>query len=600
MKKEIVNENLKVETSNSKEVEEKALIKPQRLYESLRHAEYSFESGIGEITDNSIESGANKIWINIEVENHKFEKKGRSRKTDIVKEVAIIDNGQGMTEEVHHKCLVLGETCRELPRSGGKLGIGKFGVGLTLGGISLARRIEVYTRNSRNEDFKYTYIDLDDIRQDKLHGIPKPVLREPSEKYKEYLKNSTGTIIILKKCDRLQYDMVKSEPINASEHISGLSNFIGRTYRKFIYSGIEIMLNEEKVYLHDPLYLIGPTKFDSKDGMDLKAEEKGETTLNLEIPNSNGEFAEVKIKMSLLPEQWRLVRGDGGNDFAKKRKIDKNEGISILRAGREVLYGKVPYIIGMKGTAKYEKIDRFWGCEISFPAELDEYFTVRYIKRGAEPIPSLRDKIRQVIAPVVESLRKEIQAKMKKTKAENGSKAGIFDSSEEIMKNASSVLAKGRKGTDLSEQEADKRINRIINEVITKGENEEEVNKKRLIKKQEIENKPYKIEPVSYPQNIFFETEHILGKLIIKLNINHPFYQKVFVPICGDIENDTESESEELDNIIQKQKIRDAIMLLILSYGKSESIFDNNDDFLRNLRFQWGTALATAINQMEG
>lgn len=59
--------------------------------------------------------------------------------------------------------------------------------------------------------------------------------------------------------------------------------------------------------------------------------------------------------------------GAGGNTEARKRKIDRNEGVSILRADREVFYGHVPYITGKKGEAKSDDKDRWWGCEISFP-----------------------------------------------------------------------------------------------------------------------------------------------------------------------------------------------------------------------------------------
>lgn len=582
-------------TNQLKENEDQKLIKVDRLFESLRNAEYSFDSGIGEIIDNSIQAGSSKIWVSIETKNQELLGSKKNKSVDVISEVVITDNGEGMTDNVLQKCLVLGETYRPVPK-GGKLGIGKFGVGLTLGGISLARRIEVYTRRNKDMGFKYTYIDLDEIKDKSQIYVPIPTLREPPKKYNDYSVNSTGTIVILKKCDRLQYDMVNGKSIKASEHIMGVSHFLGRTFRKFIYGGVEIKLNNEKVYLHDPLYLLGPTKFDSKESNDPKAEIKGEETIELTIPNTANEKAKIAIKMSLLPVEWRMSQGDGGSPDARKRKIPENEGISILRAGREVLYGKVPYIIGKRGTASFDRIDRFWGCEISFPPELDEYFHVRYIKRGAEPISSLRDKIREIIAPVVESLRKEIRTNMKKTKAEKGNKSGIFDTAEDVMQKASDVLPKGKRGTDLNAEEEDEKINQIANDAIISGQDENDHEKAREEKKEEIRSKPYKIEPVSYPQNIFFETEHILGRVIIKLNVNHPFYQKIFVPLCGDIDN--KEVDADIENIVEKQRIRDAIMLLLLSYGKSESMFENQDDFLANLRSQWGSTLGTAINKM--
>ena len=571
------------------------LIKASNLFESLRYAEYSFDSGIGEIIDNGVEAKSSKIWIDIETESKMF---GKKKKTiDVIKQVGITDDGTGMTEDILAKSLVLGWTERPVPVAE-KKGIGKFGVGLTLGGISVARRIEVYTRTSKNSPFLYTYIDLNEIRDEEQLEIPHPIEKEPPVNFKKHLADSSGTIVLLKDCDRLQFDIIKEQGIESSEHVAGLTNFIGRTYRKYIFSGFDFFLNDTKVYLHDPLYLMGPTFFDTKDGVDLKAELKGEETIHLPVPNSkNGETAEIKIKMTLLPKEWRKSQGDGGNDFSKKRKITDNEGISILRADREVLYAKVPFILGARGQASYEPRDRFWGCEISFPPELDEYFHVRYIKRGAEPVPSLRDKIRGIIGPVVEGLRKEISNNWNSIKAGKAKETGEFGKAEDAMAKAAATLPRGKKNADMSEEEAEKKIDNIVKESVLRGESPEETQKAREAKKEEIKQKPYKIEPVSYPQNIFFETEHILGKVIVKLNVNHPFYEKVFVPLCGELQDG--ANEEEVQQGLDKQRNRDAFMLLLLSFGKAESMFDDQDMLFTNLRSQWGTILASAINQLE-
>ncbi|MDU2106216.1 ATP-binding protein [Clostridium sp.] len=599
MKEKTINpiskEEIKVTTKKNEE-DLQELIRPGRLYESLRFAEYSLNSGIGEILDNSIEAGSSKIWINIENEDKQYVKNGKKRKAEVIKEIVIVDDGEGMNASTLKKSLVLGESCRTI-RSDGRKGIGRFGVGLTLGGISLARRIEVYSRRNAKEPFLYTYIDLDEIYNEELVNIPNPIEKKPPEEHNMKIEDSSGTIIILSKCDRLQNDSVNGGSLKASDHIKGLSTFIGRTYRKFIAGGVEIFFNKEKVYLHDPLYIMGPTIFDTKDNVDPKAELKGEETIELEIPNSGGKTAEVRIKMSLLPAEWRKHQGDGGSVEAKKRKINENEGISILRAEREVLYDKVEYIIGVRGLSKFDFKDRFWGCEISFPPELDDYFHVRYIKRGAEPIASLKDKIREIIAPVVKNLRAEISQKWSKTKAEEAMKSGKFGNAEDVMSEVSKILPNGKKGLNLSEHEEEEKIDEIMKSVILEGVSDSEVAISRRKKREELKEKPYKIEPVSFPQNIFFETEHILGRVIIKLNINHPFYKKIFVPLCGSIELDDENNDIYLNNYMPK--IKDAIMLLLLSYAKAESMFADQDDLFMNMRSQWGTILSTAINKLE-
>lgn len=569
------------------------LIKLDKVYESLRVAEYCINDGIGEIVDNAVEAKPQSIHIDIENKSVRFDDKKKS--INVVEKIVVTDDGTGMDTIVLHKCLVLGETNREII-NGNTKGIGRFGVGLTLGGISLARRIEVYSRNNRKEEFKYCYIDLDEIQDGNQIEIAKPIEKKPPKKYGDYLKDSTGTIIILDRCDRLQYDSIKGKGIEYSTHEAGLSYFLGRTYRKFIYGGLNIYLNGNKVFLHDPLYQMGPTKFDTEEALDPRAKSIGEEEIELPIPNSpEGKTGKVKIKMTLLPREWRLEQGDGGRAEAKMRKIPENEGESILRAGREVFYDKIPNILGPKGASGYEERDRFWGCEISFEPELDEYFQVRYIKRGIEPISSLRQKLQEVIGPVVKQLRKEISDEFKNNKAKESKKKGSFRGAEEIMEKTSKTIPQAKKGLDISEEEANKKINDIAKSIVVQGKDAEEVKQQREEKKKLLKENKYTIEPVSYPQNVFFETDYLLGNIIIKLNINHPFYEKIFVPLCGRIDEDN-----DIEMTLEQQRNRDAILLLILSYAQAEGMFINNNEdlILTNLKTQWGAILATAISNM--
>lgn len=575
-----------------------SLVKPGTMYESLRYAEYEISSGLGEIVDNAVEAEANNIHILTKTINSKG--KNSRKTTEVMDEIAVIDDGKGMDYNVISRALILGDSPR--PSKKGGLGIGRFGVGLTLGGISLARRLELYSRDKKDGAFYYTYLDLDVIKDPEKAYIPFPEYKEPPTEYSKFLQNSTGTIIILKNCDRLQYDQINDKALAADQQIKGLSSYIGRTFRKFIYGGINITINEEKVYLHDPLYRLGPTRFevDPKSLEDpktkLKARLWGRTVkIPIEIQDKPGEFADVEITMTLLPKEWRIKDQSGGGKFATERKIHENEGVSILRANREVLYGHVPYIIGKRGQARSLDIDRWWGCEISFPPELDNYFHVRYIKRGAEPITALRDKIREIISEAVKSLREEIKRDRREHKRLEAKKSGIFAGAEDAMAEADKIMAKGKRGLDVSREDANKEFDKLAASASKTGVEEKTVEERR----KELEEKPYSIVPVEYPESIFFETKHLLGHIVVNLNINHPFYKEVFEPLCGSIETmDEESDIYEGTKTIEQQKIRRAFMLLLLSYAKSESFFDNNDTVLSQLRSQWGLALGVAINSL--
>ena len=583
------------------------LVRSERMYESIRQNEYDLNSALAELPDNSVEAGAKNIWVVSKTEDRAYTK--NSKKTAVLAELAVIDDGQGIDRAAQNKSLVLGDSARK-PRPDGRRGIGKFGVGLVTGSLSIARRIEVYTRDRVDARFTYTLIDLDLISKAIQTSVPVPIEKEPPAEYKKYLEKSTGTIVVLSKCDRLQYDSTKQRGIPASEQLASLPHFLGRTYRKFIANGVRFWFNDNQVHLHDPLYLLGPTKFDLDNAAggqppDLKATKRGETVkITLDIPDQPGKTADVLITMSLLPPEWRTYSGAGGSTSAKERYIDENEGISILRAEREVLYGVVPYITGKRGIERVPELDRFWGCEISFPPELDEYFHVRYIKRGAEPVPSLRDRIREVIGPVVAGFRNEIKTGWKKTEAEKAQQAGVYRDAANIMTEADATQPRGERGQDVPPEIVDETLEKIATE--STDTNAQDAGQK----KRELAAQPFSIVPVSYPQSFFFEPVYLPGRIVIKLNINHPFYAEILAPLCGSMATmDEESDIDTGTETPEQRRIRRAIMLLLLSYAKAESFFDPTKiaadpdpgapaQLLENLRYQWGLALGAATRKL--
>lgn len=562
------------------------LIDVSHMYESLRYNDYSVENGLGEIVDNAVEAGAREIRIDFEKQAVKI---GKKQAEEIVS-IAVADNGIGMNERILSQCLKLGCSMRE--HRNGRLGIGKFGVGMTLGGISLSRKIEVYSRDKEIDEFFYTYIDLDEIKAGKT-TISTPVPKEIPEKYKEFFAENTGTLVILSNCDRMDGTGRRIDP---NEFNGLIANYFGRTYRKFIETGLKIYLDNRIVYLHDPLYMAGPTQFDTKESQDPKAQLYSEHAFDWDVPGKPGERATIRIKLSLLPLEWRANIGDGGNTDAKRRKIDQNEGVSILRANREVLYDKIPYLIGQKrGQFSYQDNDRWWGCEISFPPELDECFQVRYIKRGAEPIGSLKDKLKSELTGAITSLRKRIKEDRAVEKAKRNRAKNHFDNVAEIMTDLDDVLPMNQRRNNMTREEEADRIEKILDETAGSiGETEAS----REARKQAINNNMYSILTVAYPASILFETETLLGdKMVIKLNTNHPYYQRVIEPLCGEV-----LKADSADESVDKSKARDAIMLLILSYVKARAAMKdtgNNRLLFDNLESQWGAILSAVSSKLD-
>lgn len=591
--------------SDTQSDEGEPLFRSDTMLESLRYENYDFLHGLGELVDNSVEGGAHNIWVMHKTEDTTLTTGNQKKpKTyEVVSEIAVVDDGEGMPLSVLRKALVLGESG---PRRSKALGIGRFGVGMTLGSLALARRIDVYSRSQKDGSFYHTYLDLDSVKAGQQKRIPTPEVATPPAEYAEQVKNSSGTIVILTKCDRLQYSQTNQDrPTSSDYHLDGLPHWLGRTYRKFIANGVNLWVDKTKVFLHDPLYLLGPTVWDAKGKGDPKAKDLGTSYIELELPAQPGKTAKVAIRMTLLPIEFREKRFHGGKGIAAERRVDENDGVSILRADREVLYDKVPYLY----PGVYERgreIDRHWGCEISFPPELDQYFTVRYIKRGAEPVSFLRKEIRKIVEPTIATLRAQIQQDFKKSDQEAAAQQSAFTAAEEAMAAVDRVLPRPLRDANVTREEEDAQLQTIAeNSVDVTDAPPEEKPSRQAQEKQRLIERPYSIVAVRYPPNIFFTTKHFFKKIVIELNTNHPFYKEVFEPLCGSVDGMTEDSDVELGVVTPEQRrARDGFMLLLLAYGRAEAMFGNEplkdetpEQVFQNLRTQWGLALGAAITK---
>ena len=363
-------------------------------YQSLRESGFDFSTAIGELIDNSVQANAKQIAIIPKIKQQQFEDVEES--IPVITQIFVIDDGDGMDENTLNGCPQLGFSTRYNDRTG----LGRFGVGATYAAISQCKRATFCSHPKGKDNLIATYIDLDEIAGHTQINIPKPSESHLPDNLQDIHFDNPSTIVVWDKCDRLHSD-ANGKPIRADEHLAELKNWISRAYRYFIWEGIEIYIESEKVVAYDPLYLnTEQTEFPD----DPCATEKLSKSFEWSVPNSSGETSFISVKLTLLPEIWRRKQGDGRRPHARERRIPKNQGLSILRHHREVAFGNFYPMVPSQ-----EYIDRWWGCEINFGPELDECWEVRNIKRGARPIKELRDELRKRLIPKINELRKEIQ-----------------------------------------------------------------------------------------------------------------------------------------------------------------------------------------------
>lgn len=204
-------------------------------------------------------------------------------------------------------------------------------------------------------------------------------------------------------------------------------------------------------------------------------------------------------------------------------------------------------------------------------------------------------KLKSELTGAITSLRKRIKEDRAVEKAKRNRAKNHFDNVAEIMTDLDDVLPMNQRRNNMTQEEEADRIEKILDETAGSiGETEAS----REARKQAINNNMYSILTVAYPASILFETETLLGdKMVIKLNTNHPYYQRVIEPLCGEV-----LKADSVDESADKTKARDAIMLLILSYVKARAAMKdtgNNRLLFDNLESQWGTILSAVSSKLD-
>lgn len=546
---------------------------------SMRESDFDAYSAYGEVVDNSIQAGATCIQI-----SQKAAPSQQRGGYEPIIEIAFGDDGCGMDADILQRCLQLGYSSRYNDRKG----IGRFGVGMTLGAINQCQRVEVYSK-IKNGTWFWTYIDIQEIMAQKSGetSIPEPVQKSPPDTYKHLVGDASGTLVVWRKYDR--------QPESAHKMLDKMRVWLGRTYRYFIWDeNLKIFVNAEVVKAIDPLYVRWEqTNFPN----DPLGEEFPPISFSWPVPSDlqqvyGKEESEIKIRMGLVHESLRPTQGSGNSNDAKKRHITDNEGISILRNRREVFYGHVPYWPGKSGSNKtpwFSEIDRWWGCEIHFDPILDQAFTVKNIKRGAVPVTELKKAIYDQIKPTRDTCLEKVrdlwsQRRRKEQEDENerqGAKTG-----HELAENVAKKTP-----TDKSLIDQDKDFNKSAEELLERRHKEASEEQKSAWKAK-WQSQPFTIHDNAWRGPDFFETNHMGGSDVLDYNLQHPFFEEIYSII-----NQLESTSEEYESAI---KLKQLIDLLLIAYSKAEAKFEGDleikvEDFVEQMRTSWGSYLSSYL-----
>ena len=597
------------------------------VIKSLRDNGYKNTAyAIAELIDNSIQHGSTKVNL-ICLEKEQFL---NTSSVFRVNEIAVLDNGKGMSKDILQMALQFGNGTN-LTKENQK-GIGKFGMGLPSSSISQGQRVDVWTWQNGKESSLYSYLDVKEIMSGELTSVPEPVRKEMPKKWLEINGElgKSGTLVVWSRLDKCLWKTGKTI-IDHSEFV------VGRMYRKFLndkkctitaVSVREGNLNKpelKKIFVaNDPLYLMTKTSVSDKlseqglpDPMFVKygGEEGYEKIYPIEY---DGEKHEVKVRYSIASEQAR--KGGGSNPHGKHAR--NNIGISVVRADRE-LYLDASWVIG------YDPRERWWGIEVEFPPALDEVFGVTNNKQYAN---NFRELGNLDIENIINESNQTTYEFKEELKADNDPKVYLIELAIDIKNQLKTIraLIKAQAKT-LEKDEGDTRHGKKDDEAekhateVTKNRKEEghlgESDKKAEGKTdeeklKEIENElmedeaPYAKEfaedifnsnvlyqflTANLDSKAFFSCKPVGGKIIIKLNTNHPAYEHFVEVLTDDIS--PESSSDDLQQRLYMAK--NGLKLLLMAWARYED--EQPDGKLKSkaqdARMDWGAMASEFLRE---
>ena len=595
------------------------LIRPDTALQSMRDTGYSLADAVGEIVDNSIQGGARTVRIDWEL--GEMPRSPKSTKTKrIVESLAIADDGAGIPQDILARALTLGFSTRYDDRSG----IGRYGVGFKLATISQCKRLEVYTRpaflradhdeetdewtmrepNTEGRVFS-SYLDLDEITDpDPEKRQVEYVVRDDvpvPEEYERLLaddkgKPRTGTLIVWEKLDRVNEQGAFSETVD--ERLQPLEQFLRRAYRFFIDAGLKIYVpgQEEPLPLYDPAFLLDNPDADKLAptwSMAGEVVEEGRFEIDGE---------EVRYRVTLTPEATRLKRGGGGEDgpdspnqFKSLAIPDNQSKISFLRHMREISYTIVPKMLPSDDLDKNRNLDRFIAIEVWFPPTLDEYFRVRHVKRGVEPVDKLRERLRALLEKPVLLARRRIRTlwgrKQQPSQPDTPEPEGRREA-EDLVAALAPRLTVGQAGQDVTVETTRKRLERAAREMGI----EDDAKLQKFVE-QALERPIVSID-TGWRGKGMLDIEHLNRTVVVAINREHPFIRQTYLPLREAAEKGADQlEAYQVQGLLENAA--QGIDLLFFAYATAENMHPKPEKAYGELRADWGKFASVFLHDMK-
>lgn len=599
-----------------------SIVQIRQMGDALRSSGYkSIDSAVAELIDNSIEAGANDIFVIMtERVDPNTGRKG-------IYEFGILDNGCGMDISKLASCLGIGFTTKSDRR-----GMGRFGVGLPQASLHVTPSVEVYSWTEddgpieADEPVRQVWLDINKVKTGEQEEINDPELTEIPKQYRRFLKYRTagkiydftqhGTLVYWKNCDNVK-------PKTMASLNDKLEFALGRKFRHLIMSGTHnirlITIGHEDVAIdvlpNDPLFLMKPNyvlgnpndpgNISERKNINCTepifgtyGDNDGEVIIPVPyVDRKTGEkkTSDVLVRFSKVRDafydQTAIPTGNPGQ-MPLGKYVKKLEGISVVRAGREIDFGVFDFFD--KTNNPYH---RWWGCEILFTPELDEVFGVSNNKQqvelkndgneskdydqfsfDGEPELTLWERLNRVISPTIKKMVAENHDLRKHSRSSGDDDIGTTQAGNivgavenQLGDDPNSETARVAQTADPVKLEEDAR-----DRLIDRGIENPTIDQIRAFLAQELT-----LDYMNIGRNgPFLDTDFSLGHVSVTVNTAHIFY------------------SEFVDKMPEESRL--AFELFVASLAKAIDLTnihnsEQNDELLQ----QWDYRLKTYLKQIK-
>ena len=593
---------------------------------ALRDSRYHNTAyAIAELIDNSVEAEAEQIELLCMEEI----KRVRERMGQRVSEIAVLDNGDGMSVEILFEALKFGGGTRH----NSDKGIGKYGMGLPTSSMSQCKRVDVWTWQDGLDSAWHSSIDADAIAAgdhdapipDQGTPIPKKWKAAGSDKIYE---NQSGTLVVWSKLDKIQWKTARAIIDNTSREV-------GRIHRQWIEYGYpEIRAasflenrpaerHETQFFANDPLYLMSPTSTPAPWDSEPMFEQWGDTKYYPVFPDGREQGREqtVAVKYSIVkPEPLNtgsVTSLPGATGYGRHAR--HNIGVSVVREGREIVL-EVAFL--REGGSAENPQNRWWGCEVQFGRDCDELFGLDHNKQMVanftqaaktlaqddRPTQVILDELRiddDFIYTLVGDIRDQTRAMMRhirklfarrrptpKTGGKRNPENTAVTTATKADQGAIGAGRERRTKTDRDREQipADEREAGLTKQFIEFGLTKQEA--QQLAKVLVQENLSYHFNPDQLDGYQMFNVRSNQGVLHINLNIDHPIYS-----LLKHIEGRLAENGNESDPAFQAIV---AIRLMLLSWARMEDQTESREERTRiqDIAMNWGRQADKFINQL--